>query len=175
MIHADDISAPHGDNNAIFSSDSGTILESLTPVQKTSLVVLMVSVALVVWAGYARVIAQSSLAVSDDDASILIDSQPLNLQISSPDQAAPAQTNAANVTNVAGESIEVRYQSSQTSSGATGTKESSASMTVNGQQVPVSQNGTKKVIKSQTSGSNSTVVINVDNQSSSSGQSGGGD
>lgn len=174
MTHADNSSVPHGDN-AIFSSDSGTILESLTPVQKTSLVVLMVSATLLVWAGYVKVTAQSSVAVSEDSANILIDSQPLNLQVTSPDQVAPAAVNTPDVTNVAGESVEVRYQSSQSVSGATGSTESSATMTVNGQQVPVSQNGTKKVIKSQTSGSNSTVVINVDNQSSSSGQSGGSD
>jgi hypothetical protein len=172
-MHADDNSAPHGDNNAIFSSDSGSLLATLTPVQKGSVVVLAVSLALVSWAGYARAV-QYSTSVSNVNAQDIVveSSEALNLEVLSPDQPKTTVTTPS-VSNVASDDVTVRYESTQTSTGSS--SDSSASLTVNGQQVPVSQSGTKKVIKSRTSGSNSTVVINVDNQSSSSGQSGGGD
>ncbi len=173
MIHADDISAPHGDNSAIFSSDSGSLMAMLTPVQKGSVLVLAISLALVSWAGYAKVASYSSTVGNVNAQDIIIEGgESLNLEVLSPDQT-KATVSTPSVMNVESEDVSVRYESSQSSSG--GGNASSASLTVNGQEVPVSQSGTKKVIRSNTSGSNSTVVINVDNQSSSSGQSGGGD
>jgi hypothetical protein len=97
---------------------------------------------------------------------------PLNIEVTSPDQA-KATVVTPDVVNVGGENVEVNYQSSQSTSGNPASSQSNASLTVNGVEVPVKPGGSvRKTVR--TSGNSSSVIVNVDSQSSSSGQSGGG-
>jgi hypothetical protein len=167
-MNASDSPTITGENN--ISSGSGSLIASLSSVQKTSLVILLATLSLVVWSNYTRATGAAN-SYNSEIAKEATATDELNLIVTSPDQVLPAHATES-VSNVNGENIQVNYQSRQTSSG-NAVSESSSSLTVNGVQVPVSNKGNvRKVIKS--SGGNSSVIVNVDSQSSSSGQSGGG-
>lgn len=162
----------HQTNSAIFSSDQGGLVDYLTPVQKNSLIILLVTLFLVVWGVYLNSLKPSHYVAANQNYTAVSTGEGLDIQVTSPDQVEPKPVKSSNTSNSG--AVNVQYSSNQQSTN--GTASSSASLTVNGQEVPIQQNSkTRKVIESHSTNSSSTVVVNVDSQSSSSGQSGGSD
>lgn len=164
-----------GDTNNISTFvASSSILSRLSPRQRLTIVSLfLLALGLMVARAAAQTGPKASLldvSVSNLQAESGVSANaevPLELEITSPDQAGSTDV----VSNDG--SVNVHYESSVTTSSDPAQNNASASLTVNGQEVPVSSNGNVRT-RVRSSGGSSSVNINVNSQKSTSGDQAGG-